>query len=176
MNRAASTLTAFHLIGDRSGLPAEKTGRKQLRPALFAAYRDLSQLRYDFPMILVDGDPGFEWIKSLADTIDATLHEIAPQGIEGEQSRRQLLSLEQEIRNLVAQGQTGALSVLWDRATCKLLSGVDEPMAGALRKNCRIYFVPITCAPPRPAAPGTSKVHWAPPIRLCLISRPWPAF
>jgi len=102
MNRGVSNLAAFYLLGDRSGLPEEQAGSKQFRPALFAGYRDLSRLRYDFPLIL-GADPDQEWVRSLADTIDFALRKAAPQGIEGEETRRQVLSLEQEIRNLSPQ-------------------------------------------------------------------------
>ena len=135
MNQAASNLAAFYLIGDRSALPVEETGRKHLRPALFADYRDLSKLRYDFPLILAGENKNHEWVRSLADAIDATLQDIVPQGIEGEETRRQALSLEQEIRILVARGQRGALSLFWERATNKLLFELNDAEAGTLRDN-----------------------------------------
>ncbi len=130
----AASLAAFHLVGDRTGLPAEQTDCKPLRPALFAGYRDLSRLRYEFPLILVDGQDDV-WARSLADTIDLALQKVAPPGIEGEQTRRQVLSLEQEIRNLVAHGQTGSLTQLWDKARQKLLSRANEPLAARLLEN-----------------------------------------
>ncbi|MCH7880489.1 MAG: hypothetical protein IIB69_02720 [Proteobacteria bacterium] len=128
-------LAAFHLLGDRSGLPVEKISPQQLRPALFADYRDLSKLRYDFPLILLNDDQGLAWIRSLADIIDASLREVAPEGIESEGIRRQVLNLEQEIRNLVSQGQKGPLSLLWQKARRKLLSGVSKTIRSSVEDN-----------------------------------------
>ncbi len=128
-------LAAFYLLGDRSGLPAEKISQQQLRPALFADYRDLSRLRYDFPLILVADDQGHEWIRSLTDAIDASLQEVAPEGINSEGIRRQILSQEQEIRNLVNQGGNGSLSLLWKEARLKLLSGTSKPLRSTMDSN-----------------------------------------
>ena len=132
---AGINLAAFHLLGDRSGLPVEKISPQQLQPALFADYRDLSKLRYDFPLILLDDDQGPEWIRSLADIIDASLREVAPDGIESEGIRRQVLNLEQEIRNLVSQDQKGPLSLLWQKAQRKLLSRVSKTIRSTVDDN-----------------------------------------
>ena len=134
MSPGAANLAAFYLLGDRSGLPAEQAESEQFRPALFAGYRDLSRLRYDFPLILAAGQD-HEWVRSLADTVDFALQKVAPPGIEGEETRRQVLRLEQEIRTLVARGQTGTLSQLWDKARQKLLSEVNESVAKGLLEN-----------------------------------------
>ena len=42
----------FHLTGKRTG--RNLNGVDGLRPALLAGYRDLTQLRYDFPLVLTD--------------------------------------------------------------------------------------------------------------------------
>ena len=41
-----------------SGGPISRGGLA-LVPAVFARYRDLTRLRYDFPVVLVDRGPGF---------------------------------------------------------------------------------------------------------------------
>jgi hypothetical protein len=64
----------------------------------------------------------------LADIFDEILREIAPRGAAGEKIRRQLLSLEQEIRNRLAQSGSGSFAELWDVAQQRLLSraGTDD--------------------------------------------------
>lgn len=116
MTRNSSSLAAFHLIGERSGLDFAAVGSQNLRPALFGAFRDFTKIRYDYPLLLVSGGAGDDCVKSLADTTDAILQEIAPRGTEGEPLRRQVLRLEQEIRDLVASGNAGSLAQLWEAA------------------------------------------------------------
>jgi len=135
VNSAALSLAAFYLVGDRSGLSTEQNRSNTLRPALFANYRDLSRLRYDYPLVLVDDEQGGQGLRSLTDCIDTILRKIAPQGIGGEEIRRQTLSLEQEIRNLVARGEKGSLSSLWEMATQTLLFEANEAVGGALQQN-----------------------------------------
>jgi hypothetical protein len=131
MTRNSSSLAAFHLIGERSDIDSAETVCKNLRPALFGAFWDLSKIRYDYPLVLVSGGSGEERVKSLADITDAILREIAPCGIEGEALRHQVLGLEQEIRNLVASGSTGSLSQLWEVA----LQNMGSPASEALNNN-----------------------------------------
>jgi len=117
----ASSLAAFHLVGDRSGLSAEAAKSWSYRPALFANYRDLKRLRYDFPLVLGSGDTQ-DWVRSLADSTDFALQNSAAEGIDGEETRRQVLNLEQEIRHLVAEKQSGFLSSLWQSASQALIN------------------------------------------------------
>lgn len=52
---------AFYLTGKQSGTGLDPIAGLDVRPALFAGYRDLSRLRYDFPLVLVkqDADRGY---------------------------------------------------------------------------------------------------------------------
>ena len=98
--------TVFHLTGKRSGdgLTPLKAG---FRPALLAAYRDLAKLRYDYPVVLLDGDAGTEYVQSLSSVVGGLITALAPRGIDGERLRKQLLRLERELRALVAGGARG---------------------------------------------------------------------
>lgn len=125
MSSAASPLSAFHLIGDRSGLDPVEAGLRGLRPALFGNYQALDQLRYDFPVVLITEPDDGIWAKSLSDIVDDILRQIAEPGQEGEETRRQVLSLEQIIRSLVASGQKGSLSLFWEAAR-RRLPGADS--------------------------------------------------
>ncbi len=119
-------LTTFHLTGDATGAGLTSMEDLNLRPALFSGYRDLTKLRYDYPLVLIEDRPGAPLFDSLAGVIDGVLRKIAPEGIEGERPRRQLLSLESEIRAAVAGGETGTLAKLWDKAAKKLLGKVRK--------------------------------------------------
>jgi len=79
--------TAFFLTGRRAG---KASAGPVLCPALLAAYRDLTKLRYDFPLVLransKDG-PLFEPLSALTDRL-----------IEGGAERQQALRVERELR------------------------------------------------------------------------------
>jgi len=101
MSHGASPLAAFHLIGDRSGLDSAEASLQELRPALFGAYHDVSTVRYDYPVVLITDSADGTWVKSLADIVDGVLREIAVPGSDGEEVRRQVLSLEQIITGIL---------------------------------------------------------------------------
>ena len=128
MNAEAShvELVAFHLTGDRSGGHLTDVAGLELRPALFAGYGDLTRLRYDYPLVLADGGEGEDAVAALSDVIDGILSGIAPQGIDGEFARKQLLGLEREIRSAVAGGAEGTLGELWRQAGERMVADADD--------------------------------------------------
>ena len=104
---------AFHLTGVGGDLePVDST----MRPALLAPYRDLTALRYDYPVVLVDDASDEGCVRSLTALVDDMLRDGAPRGAEGERVRRDVLRAERAIRRLVAEGAGGVLSDLWTRA------------------------------------------------------------
>ena len=64
-------LVAFHLAGQRrpAGVLEEVAGR-HLRPALLARYRDLAELRHDYPLVLVAAEAGGPPVVALCGLID----------------------------------------------------------------------------------------------------------
>jgi ferredoxin len=124
--------TVFHMTGKRSGggLAALRAG---FRPALMAALRDLTRLRYDYPVVLLERDVGTEYVKSLSSVIGDLIAEIAPRGIEGERLRKHLLRLEREIRVLIAAGTAGALTEVWPLAADKA-AGPDDNLREILTR------------------------------------------
>ncbi len=115
----------FHMTGKRTAeaLPIDAEG---LRPALLAGYRDLTRLRYDFPLVLIDDADSAEFALPLSATIDRLLADLAPHGIEGERLRRHVLRLEREMRRQVAQGGAGRLTDLWAQASARIAGGNAE--------------------------------------------------
>ena len=124
--------TVFHLTGSRSGDELEPIDEGTFRPALLAGYRDLSRLRYDFPVVLVEGAADGGVVRSLSSVVDDVLQEVAPRGVEGERLRRQVLRLECELRSLVRGGAKGMLSDLWEKAVAGLAVDGDASVEQVL--------------------------------------------
>jgi hypothetical protein len=121
---------AFHLTGKMSEGEFGAVAENDLRPALLAAYRDLTALRYDFPLVLVGGAPQ-NAVQSLSGLLDAALNEIAA-GADGDRFSKHALRLEQEIRTLVAEGAAGSLSELWRAAADRLGVKNDDLLRDSL--------------------------------------------
>ena len=103
-----------------------------LRPALLARYRELSSLRYDYPLVLVTSGPQKGIVRSLSGIVDDLLLEAAPRGIEGEKLRRHVLRLEREIRRLVGNGLRGTLLEVWAEAAVRAGKPADPSVAAVL--------------------------------------------
>ena len=121
----------FHMTGKRGeGLAAVDVGT--LRPALLAPYRDLTRLRYDFPLVLAESRTAAEPVHSLSVLVRELLVAIAPRGVEGERLRKHVLRLEQELRAMLAAGAHGMLSDLWREAARRVGRGADPVTADVL--------------------------------------------
>jgi ferredoxin len=125
---------AFFLTGRRPSEHLDAVDGLDLRPALFAGYRDLTRLRYDFPLLLVGKRSDHLMVQSLSGLIDAALAD-ATRGGDGERIRKHVLRLEQEIRTLVAAGAVGSFSALWDRAAGELGASADQGIEDSLRRT-----------------------------------------
>ena len=121
----------FHLTGHRPVADAPEGAIPALRPALMAGYSDLDSLRYDFPVVLCDGD---ECAQPLSTVVDRALRKVAPEGVQGEAMRRRVLALEKEIRRRVTAGAQGTLGELWDSASAALVGTADEVCVADLRR------------------------------------------
>ena len=122
---------AFYLTGKKPAASLDAVEGLKLRPALFAGYRDLTRLRYDFPLVLLDA-PDAAFVQSLSGLFDGILHQIAG-GDDGERVTKHVLRLEQEIRALIATGGSGALSALWVTAAGRL-AGTDKLLNDSLSR------------------------------------------
>jgi hypothetical protein len=104
---------------------ASPTALANYRPALLARFRDLTQLRYDYPLVLLSGADGAP-VRSLSGIVNNLLQQAAPKGIGGERMRKNVLNLETRIRSRVAGGERTTLSRLWDQAAAELLATTDD--------------------------------------------------
>lgn len=125
---------AFFLTGRRPSEYLDAVDGLNLRPALFAGYRELNQLRYDFPLVLVVNRPDNLFVQSLSGLVDAALAGVA-RGNDAERIRKHALRLEQEIRVLVAGGAGGTLATLWDKAAARLAKGADQSFADSAKRT-----------------------------------------
>jgi ferredoxin len=124
---------AFHMIGKRPSGEPDTADEIDLRPALLAEYRDLSALRYDFPLVLMRNAEGRASVQSLRGLIDDVLKEIAG-GADGERLRQHALRLEREIRTLVVEGASQSLSDLLDNVASRLAARNDELLGDSWKR------------------------------------------
>jgi ferredoxin len=139
----------FHLSGRRAGARLESIEELRLRPALMARFHNLTRLRYDYPVVLVDRADA-ECLCTLSGVMNALLNDVAPRGIEGERMRRNVLRLEREIRILLGKGMSGTLSMFWTHVARELVSKggteVEADLARA-RTALRIDGEVVDCDP-----------------------------
>jgi hypothetical protein len=124
---------AFHLGGMRPRGELDTVDELGLRPALFAGYRDLGKLRYDFPLVLIRDSSGEASVQSLSGLFDGALKEIAAAD-DGEKLRKHALRLEHEIRALATECAGASLSDLWDKAAERLSAKNDESFQNNLNR------------------------------------------
>ena len=133
MEADLQTHVAFHLTGRRPAKGLDAVDPLVLRPALFARYRDLAALRYDYPAVLVRNPGSGPSVEPLSGLVDRVLNEIA-QGDDGERVSRHVLRLEGAIRSLVGEGAHGSLASLWDKAVARLGARNDETLQQSLNR------------------------------------------
>src|SRR5450759_4616005 len=119
---------AFHLTGRKPQGEFATLASSDLHPAILAGYRDLTSLRYDFPLVLTQDS-----VQSLSGLIDGALKAIAADG-DADRLRQHALRIEREIRRLVAEGTTGSLTKLWDAGSARTGVKGDEPLQDSLRR------------------------------------------
>jgi hypothetical protein len=138
---------AFHLGGMRPRGELDAIDDLGLRPALFAGYRDLSRLRYDFPLVLVRGGSGEASVQSLSALFDGARKEIAAAD-DGEKLRKHALRIEREIRALAGENAGASLSDLWDKSAERLSAKTDESFQqslGRLRAALKVDGEVVDC-------------------------------
>ena len=125
---------AFFLTGRRPSEQLDAVAGLELRPALLAGYRDLNQLRYDFPLLLVEGAGTAPFAQSLSAVFDTALTSAA-RGSDGDRIRKHALRLEQEMRTLAASAGKVTFSALWDKAATRLAKGAEKTLDDSLRRT-----------------------------------------
>jgi hypothetical protein len=124
---------AFHLTGKMPRGEVDAPTQRELYPAILAGYRDLTTLRYDFPLVLVGASSDGKPVRSLSELVDAALKNIAADA-DGERLKRHALRIEREIRKLAAEGAAGSLLDLWDIAAARVGGKNDELLRDSLSR------------------------------------------
>jgi len=121
---------AFHLTGWMPQGEGDVLARDDLRPALFAGYRDLTALRYDFPLVLTADEK--HPVQSLSGLFDGAVKEIAAKN-DGDLLRKNAHRIEREIRKLIVEGSSGTLFKLYDLAADRIIAKNDEQLAKSIK-------------------------------------------
>jgi len=116
---------AFYLTGRQFSDHLNGIDKLNLKPALFARFKDMTEVRYDYPVILSEENLSKSMVVSLSSVIDKALQELKP-GVEVDRIKKTALKIEKEIRFILARGKNGNFSSLWDKAANIHLSGVDK--------------------------------------------------
>jgi hypothetical protein len=119
MTPGPSARRVFHLgsAPARAGLDAVPL--RGLTPALAGRYRDLSALRYDYPIVVLDEPWNGEVVQPLSAVMDNLLRAMADQD-DMDRVASHVLDLERHVRAAVLGGERGSLSTLWARAETAL--------------------------------------------------------
>ena len=122
---------AFHLTGKLAG--TEPAQSADACPALLARYRNLDELRYDFPLVLLQPASEKSYVQCLSGLIDDVAHAVA-RDEDADRLTRHLLRLEREIRVLSSNGEDGSLAQLWRAASDRLTTHGDELLKDSLKR------------------------------------------
>ena len=122
MDATAQAQLTFVLTGERRREHLDAVDDLSLSPALFAGYRDLTALRYDYPIVLAGhaGDGPIAY--ALSGLIDDALVKTSVES-DGDRIRKHAVEIERAVRTLVSRGASGTLTSLWDQAAQALQSG-----------------------------------------------------
>ena len=125
MQAAHQAQVTFYLTGQNTGEGLDAVTGLGLRPALFANYRDLTGLRYDFPLVLLDAASDAGAVRSLTELFDAALEgEVV-----SDRLRHHAQRMEQELRRVAATDGDGRFAALWQTAAARLGANPDDGLA-----------------------------------------------
>lgn len=117
----------FHLTGRRTASLRPPDG---LRPALLAPFRDLSRLRIEFPLVLLDTPGNGPFVETLSGIVDRLLRSAGAAGAAGDRLRADAHRTERALRAMLAAGASGTLRALWADAAVR--AGAARTVAEAL--------------------------------------------
>ena len=133
MQAAHNAQVAFYLTGHQADTDLDAIGELGLRPALFAYHRDLTALRYDFPVVLLAGRNDATAVDSLTAMVDAALAGLADKP-DADRLRHHAHALERELRRLLAErGGGGRIGALRIAAMERLGAAGDRVLADSMR-------------------------------------------
>jgi ferredoxin len=133
MNMPSEAQVTFFLTGRRAADELEPVDALRLQPATLAAYRDLTALRYDYPLVLLEDEDSEATFASLTALVDRVLAS-APGAGERTRLRAHALKIERAIRGLVGSGASGSLHALIDGAAKRQFPQADTGLIESLQQ------------------------------------------
>lgn len=121
---------AFYLTGRRGTDLAPLDG--SFRPALLARYRDLSELRYDFPLVLNRGATPDRTVLSLSRLVDDAIAAM-PEGVERDRVARHGHRVESQLRRELNASGPGDFATMWHTAADTAAGEDDSVRESAMR-------------------------------------------
>ena len=140
MEADLQSFVTFYLTGRKQAGRLDDMGPLKLRPAALAGYADLTRLRYDFPLVLIDTPSGERFAEPLSRLVDAALDQLASHA-DAERIRQHAFRLEQRIREKLVAGESGLLSEIWHKAAQEL--GKKDPLARDSLARLKIHLKPV---------------------------------
>ena len=132
MQAAHNAQVAFYLTGQQQQAGLGVITGPALGPALFAFRRDLTALRYDFPVVLLAGRNDATALGSLTALVDAALAGLADRP-DADRVRHHAHALERELRRLLAERGGARLGALRLAAMERIGAGSDRELADSMR-------------------------------------------
>jgi hypothetical protein len=133
MQAAHQAQVTFYLTGQSTGESLDAVAGLGLRPALFAGYRDLASLRYDFPLVLLPSGSDAGAVRALAELIGAAVAELSA-GPAADRLRHHAERVERELRRIVAADGGGSFAALWQIATQRLAGSAGDGFAEDVKR------------------------------------------
>ncbi len=120
MQAAHQAQVTFYLTGLSTGDGLDAVAGLGLRPALFAGYRDLTALRYDFPLVLLPGASDAGAVRSLTALFDAAVIAALDGAADADRLRHHAGRMEREMRRVAAADGGGGFAAVWQTAAQRL--------------------------------------------------------
>jgi len=123
-------------VSKKSHNPNPTSDRSILYPALTTEYKDLHNIRYQFPVVLVENQSG-KTVESLSVIVDQFLKQLPSDDNLNEGLKKDVYKLESAVKKVVAQTPDKRLSDLWTVASETLTETYKHDDAGkqALQSN-----------------------------------------
>lgn len=139
-------------------------------PALLYGFRDLNNIRYDYPVCLLQ-ERDDEAARPLTAIMDDIVEAVAADGDEGERLKRHVFQLESSIKDLLEAEPGRRLSRLWDRAAAELVSTTQltgkkkerlQSNLALARDGLKVDGELLSCGPEVPGRlfPAVASLHW----------------
>ena len=116
----------FFLFGNRRDCAETSTDIISVVPALLFQYRDLKNIRHDYPFCL-EGSESATAVRCLSNIIDELAENVNDDSESGKLLKHHIHRIEPEIRELAYQNRTASLLGLWDRAAKNLRGKTQLP-------------------------------------------------